>query len=63
MSRFESWWICDNNLNFPSGSVFSTFQAFASHIAFLEIQYLLQFSDIECAFHIDVRADLVGDRG
>jgi hypothetical protein len=22
LSRFESWWICGNNLNFPNGLVF-----------------------------------------
>jgi hypothetical protein len=63
LSRFESWWICGNNLNFPSCSVFRFFQTFASHISFLEIQYLLQLWVVVHASHLVDSVSLVDHHG
>jgi hypothetical protein len=58
LSRFESRWIGGNILNF-SCSVFRRFQTFASHIACLEIQYLLRFWVVGHACHLDDSKNLV----
>jgi hypothetical protein len=62
-SRFESWWICGNNLNLPNCSVFRFFQTFASQIAFLKIQYLLQLWVAVHAYHLVDSANLVYHHG
>jgi hypothetical protein len=63
LSRFESWWICGNNLNLPSCLVFRIFQTFASQIAFLEIQYLLQLWVLVHACQVVDRENLVDHHG
>jgi hypothetical protein len=63
LSRFESWCICGNNLNLSSCSVFRLFPNFASPIAFLEIQYLLQLWVVVHACHLVDSANLVDHHG
>jgi hypothetical protein len=63
LSRFESWWICGNNLNLPSCSVFKLFQTFAAHIAFLKIQYILQLLVVVHACQLVDSTNLVDHQG